>query len=264
MLVFMGLGRMGLPMAQHLLQAGVDVRGYDVAAERMALFENAGGRIVEDVAASLRDADAVMIMAGSQDQVHAIFDGPNGILACARPGTLVLVISTVAPGFIQKLGHPVAKRGLRLVDAPVCRAETGAIAGTLLTFLSGEKSACDEAAELMRPFSTDIENVGSKLGAAQVAKTVNNLILWACVVANYEGFSLAKTWKLDLAALRRALATSTADNWSLRQWDKVGEWPWSIKDMDIAQQTGRERGVKLPLCEKVGELVRTIEVLNHG
>jgi UDP-N-acetyl-D-mannosaminuronate dehydrogenase len=65
MLLFVGLGRMGLPMAQHALRAGLDVRGYDVTAERMALFEKAGGRTVTDLAVSFREADAIMIMAGS-------------------------------------------------------------------------------------------------------------------------------------------------------------------------------------------------------
>ena len=95
MLLFVGLGRMGFPMAQHALRAGLDVRGYDVTAERMALFEKADGRTVTDLAVSFREADAIMIMTGSQAQVHALFHEAGGILACAKPGTLVMVISTV-------------------------------------------------------------------------------------------------------------------------------------------------------------------------
>jgi 3-hydroxyisobutyrate dehydrogenase-like beta-hydroxyacid dehydrogenase len=264
MLVFLGLGRMGLPMAQHMLRAGLDVRGYDITAERMALFQKAGGQAVSDFATSLRQADAVLIMTGSQAQVHGLFHGPNGILACVRPGTLVLVISTVSPEFMQELGSTATSRGIRVVDAPVCRAEMGAVSGTLLAFLSGDKSACDEAAVLMRPFSADIEYVGSMHGAAQVAKTVNNLILWASVVANDEGIRLAQKWQLDTASLRRALVTSSADNWALRHWDRVSEMRWSIKDMEIAMQTSADAGILLPLSEKVAELVKVIPVLSHA
>ncbi|GAA4337294.1 2-hydroxy-3-oxopropionate reductase [Pigmentiphaga soli] len=264
MLLFLGLGRMGLPMATHALRSGLDVHGYDVAAERMALFQAQGGQAVADLAAAFRAADAVMIMAGSQAQVQALFSGPQGILSCARPGTLVMVISTVMPEFVQELSLRAAQGGIRVVDAPVCRAEMGAVSGTLLAFLSGAKAACDEAAALMRPFCADIEYVGEKPGAAQVAKTINNLILWACVVANYEGLSLAKTWQLDVDSLRRALVTSSADNWSLRHWDKVSEMPWSIKDMEIALETSDKAGIELPLSAKIAELVRVIPVLTHA
>ncbi|SRR5579884_3259031 len=264
MLLFAGLGRMGLPMAQHVLRAGGDICGYDVAAERMALFRQAGGKTVVDLQLSIGQADAIMIMTGAQSQVRELFDGPNGILACARRGTLVLVISTVSPKFIRHLGAEAAQRGIRVVDAPVCRAEMGAIAGTLLAFLSGEQEACAEAAALMRPFCSDIERVGGALGAAQVAKTVNNLILWACVVANDEGLRLATKCGLDTAALRRALVTSSADNWSLRNWDRIAEMRWSIKDMEIAMDTAEEAGIALPMSEVVASLVKVIPVLTHA
>jgi 3-hydroxyisobutyrate dehydrogenase-like beta-hydroxyacid dehydrogenase len=205
-----------------------------------------------------------MIMTGSQAQVHALFHEPNGILACAKPKTLVIVISTVLPEFVYNLSRIAAERGIRVVDAPVCRAEMGAISGTLLAFLSGERPACEEAAKLMRPFSADIENVGTRPGAAQVAKTINNLILWACVVANDEGLRLAEKWQLDVDSLKRALITSSADNWSLRHWDRIAEMRWSIKDMDIAMKTSVDAGMELPLSARVAELVKVIPVLSHA
>lgn len=175
-----------------------------------------------------------------------------------------MVISTVSPEFVYDLSRLAAQRGIRVVDAPVCRAEMGAVSGTLLAFLSGEKSACDEAAQLMRSFSADIENVGARPGAAQVAKTINNLILWACVVANDEGLRLAKKWQLDVDSLRRALITSSADNWSLRHWDRISEMRWSIKDMEIAIVTSDNAGISLPLSAKVAELVKVIPILSHA
>jgi len=185
-------------------------------------------------------------------------------LACAKPKTLVIVISTVLPEFVYNLSRIAAERGIRVVDAPVCRAEMGAISGTLLAFLSGERPACEEAAKLMRPFSADIENVGTRPGAAQVAKTINNLILWACVVANDEGLRLAEKWQLDVDSLKRALITSSADNWSLRHWDRIAEMRWSIKDMDIAMKTSVDAGMELPLSARVAELVKVIPVLSHA
>lgn len=255
---------MGLPMAKHALRAGLHVSGYDVADDRMAHFATAGGQAVTDLPASIGEAEAVMIMTGSQVQVDELVRGSKGILNVARPGTLVMVISTVSPEYVYDLSGAADERGIKLVDAPVCRAEMGAVAGTLLAFLSGEKSACDAAAAFMRPFCSDIKHVGSRPGAAQVAKTINNLILWACVVASDEGLRLAETWQLDLASLRQALITSSADNWSLRHWDHIAEMRWSIKDMEIATRTSADAGLELPLTAKVAELVRTIPLLSHA
>jgi 3-hydroxyisobutyrate dehydrogenase-like beta-hydroxyacid dehydrogenase len=264
MILFLGLGRMGLPMAKHLLSAGMEVTGYDPDQQRMDMLAMAGGALPQSLSVALREADAVMIMTGSEAQVADLFNRDEGIIAGCRPGTLVLVISTVSPAFMEGLGEQARQAQLRLIDAPVCRAEMGAISGTLLAFLAGAENDCNEAAELIRPFSADIEYVGTRHGAAQIAKTVNNLILWACVAANYEGLKLAESWQLDVDALRRALMTSSAENWSLRHWDRIGEMPWSIKDMEIALATAEMAGVTLPLSEKVSALVKEIEVLSHA
>ena len=263
-LLFLGLGRMGLPMAGHALRAGLSIKGYDPDPARMMLFSDEGGDAVRNLGEAIETADAMLIMVGSEKQVTDLVEGPDGIAVRARPGSLVLVTSTVSPKFVHSLGERLAERGIRVVDAPVCRAEMGAVSGTLLTLLSGAKPDCEDAERLMKPFSADIENVGERLGAAQIAKTVNNMILWAAVTANYEGFLLADEWGLDVEALRRALITSSADNWSLRHWDHIGKMRWSLKDMEIALATGREFNIALPLSEAVETQLRTLPLLNHA
>ncbi|HEY0182356.1 MAG TPA: NAD(P)-dependent oxidoreductase [Rhodopila sp.] len=264
MILYMGLGRMGLPMAIHALKAGHDVVGFDPVAERRALLAEAGGAATDDASALYPTASAVVVMVGSENDVSEIVAGENGIIARGQPGTLVLIVSTVSPDLVARLGGLARVKGIRVVDAPVCRAEMGAVSGTLLAFLSGDDDDCRDAKAVMQPYCADIELVGQRLGAAQIAKTVNNMILWACAVANEEGMRLAGTWDLDLAALRRALVTSSADNWCLRHWDRIGAMPWSIKDMDIALQTARDAGVALPLAQQVGVLVRSSTVLSHA
>jgi 3-hydroxyisobutyrate dehydrogenase len=140
----------------------------------------------------------------------------------------------------------------------------GAVSGTLLAFLAGAADDCREAKALVEPYSSDIEVVGVRLGAAQTAKTVNNMILWACAMANEEGLRLAESWNLDLTALQRALVTSSADNWCLRHWHRIREMPWSIKDMDIALETAERAQVVLPLARKISEMVRTTSILSHA
>ncbi|WP_198384519.1 NAD(P)-dependent oxidoreductase [Roseomonas sp. KE2513] len=264
MILYSGLGRMGLPMACHARDAGHAVIGFDPSAERRSLFVAKGGQVVTDPSGAYPQAEAVVIMVGSERQAEEIITGEGGIVACCRPGTLVLVISTVAPEFVARMGAVALAAGIRVVDAPVCRAEMGAIAGTLLAFLSGPDADCHDAAALMKPYVADVEIVGTRLGAAQIAKTVNNMILWACAMANEEGLRLAAAWDLDLASLRRALVTSSANNWALQHWDRAGEMPWSIKDMEIALKSAMGAGVSVPLSEAVNELVRRSQVLRHA
>ncbi|MDQ8732431.1 NAD(P)-dependent oxidoreductase [Bradyrhizobium sp. LHD-71] len=264
MILFIGLGRMGLPMAVHALKAGQAVVGCDPSESRRVLLIEQGGTACDEPSTFLQEAKAVVIMVGAEAQVEQIVTGPGGLVERCRPGTLVLVVSTVAPDLVARLGEATAAHGLRLVDAPVCRAEMGAIAGNLLAFLSGPESDCREAAVLMRPYSADIEIVGERLGAAQIAKTVNNMILWACAMANEEGLRLAADWQLDQGALRRALMTSSANNWALQNWDNAKKMVWSIKDMEIALRTAQKSAVAVPLAETVEQLVRKSSVLAHA
>jgi 3-hydroxyisobutyrate dehydrogenase len=262
-IVYFGLGRMGLPMAGHAHRSGQTVVGYDPDPARRALFAQAGGTAVDDATAACTTANAIVVMVGAETEVERIIAGPGGVIDICRTGTLVLIVSTVSPNLVQKLAERAAASGIRIVDAPVCRAEMGAIKGQLLTFLAGPEADCKAAAELMQPYSADIQIVGTRPGAAQVAKTVNNMILWACAIANEEGLRLADKWQLDVEALRRALVTSSADNWCLRHWDQIDEMIWSIKDMDIACETAQRSDVAIPLADTVSRLVRTSTLLSH-
>jgi 3-hydroxyisobutyrate dehydrogenase len=261
MILYMGLGRMGLPMAGHALRSGQEAVGCDPDEGRRRLFEALGGEAVADPTPALARASAVVVMVGSEDQVRDI--ASQAARSC-RPGTLLIVASTVLPDTVADLGRQAEEIGLGVVDAPVCRAEIGAVAGTLLALLAGAEDACRKASKIMEPYCSDIAVVGERLGAAQVAKTVNNMILWACALANDEGMRLAESWSLDTKALRGALVTSSADNWCLRNWDRLDEMRWSIKDMEIATKIAGKAGVEIPLGNCVERLVREVPVLSHA
>ncbi len=262
--LFLGLGRMGLPMAGHAIRKGFEVHGFDPAALRRDALKALGGIPEEEVGQALAAAERIVIMVGQESEVDALFRARDGIFDCARKGAVVLVSSTVSPTFIAGLGAQAAHAGIQLLDAPLCRAEMAAQSGTLLALTSGTSGSHDAAVPLLKSYCSDIFFVGHELGMAQVAKSVNNMILWATVVANYEAFRLAEAWKLDVSTLREVLQTSSANNWSLRQWSKVHEMPWSIKDMDIALRIASEAGLTLPLSNLVKSLVPELPVLRHG
>ena len=264
MILFLGLGRMGLPTAGFAVRKGFDVHGYDPVEQKRQELRALGGVPEAELGKALAAADQVAIMVGQESEVDHLFRSEQGILARCGKGTLVLVNSTVSPSFIVGLEAHAVAAGIQILDAPLCRAEMAARSGTPLALTSGNSQNHRAALPLLESFCSDVFYVGDRLGMAQVAKTVNNMILWATVVANYEAFSLAESWNLNITELRKVLETSSADNWSLRMWDKVNEMPWSIKDMDIASRIAAQSGVHLPLSELVRALVANLPVLNHG
>lgn len=262
--LFLGLGRMGLPMATHLVGRGGRVVGYDPASGQRDTFAETGGEATEDLAGALREARAVFVQVGKEEQVERLFRGKPGILSDCAEGTVVVQMSTIGPHLMEDLAHEASDAGILVLDAPVCRGEMGAREGSLLALVAGPQPALAQAEPLMRVFCADVAYLGERHGSAQVAKAVNNLILWAAIVADYEGLRLAEAWDLDSDKLREVLVTSSADNWGLRNWDHVHEMPWSIKDMRIVLDVADESGVALPLSGLLSQLVRTLEVLNHA
>jgi len=262
--LFLGLGRMGLPMATHLVARGGRVMGYDPASGQRDTFAETGGEVTEDLAGALREARAVFVQVGKEEQVERLFRGKPGILSDCAEGTVVVQMSTIGPHLMEDLAHEAGDAGIPVLDAPVCRGEMGAREGSLLALVAGPQPALVQAEPLMRAFCADVAYLGERHGSAQVAKAVNNLILWAAIVADYEGLRLAEAWDLDGDKLREVLVTSSADNWGLRNWDHVHEMPWSIKDMRIVLDVADESGVALPLSGLLSQLVRTLEVLNHA
>ncbi len=264
MVLFLGLGRMGLPMATHAIAKGIRIQGYDPMTERVAALKAAGGDPVENLNAALAQAELIVVVVGQEKEVETLFRGPGGINSAGRPGAVVLVVSTVDPTLIAKLGAEAAARGVKVLDTPVCRGEMGAETGTLLALVAGEEESYLNSLPVLRTFCSDVFYLGAQLGKAQVAKTVNNLIAWSALVATYEASRISEAWDIDWNALRKFLEISSADNWSLRNWDRVSDMPWSKKDMSIALRIASSRGVEVPLCQEVERLVQTIPILRHG
>jgi 3-hydroxyisobutyrate dehydrogenase-like beta-hydroxyacid dehydrogenase len=199
-----GLGKMGLPMARHLRKGGFEVAGCDVndAARKQAAAQ--GVAVVgspRDVAAA---ADFVIVVVGFDSEAEQVMLRDDGIAAGAKPGLIVGIASTVAPRTMNKLAAKLDGSGIVLLDMPITRGEWAAEAAKLLTMVGGDAAAYEACRPALQCFADSIFHVGD-LGAGQVGKMVNNLILWACISANHEGFRLAERLGVDKERLREAL-----------------------------------------------------------
>jgi 3-hydroxyisobutyrate dehydrogenase-like beta-hydroxyacid dehydrogenase len=254
-----GLGKMGHPMARHLRKAGFDVTGYDVDAAACERTASLGVSIAASPRAVTEQSDFVIVVVGFDGEVEKAILGPGGIVEAARQGLIVGVASTIAPRTMARLGAKLDGTGIILIDMPLTRGEPAAEAGTMLVMVGGDEAAFEACKPAIATFADAVFHVGA-LGAGQVGKMVNNLILWSCISANHEGFKLATELGVDPERLRTALLESSAGNWAMKTKPEQAPMPWAEKDMRIFLTEADALRLSLPLCGVVTEVVKTVKI----
>jgi 3-hydroxyisobutyrate dehydrogenase-like beta-hydroxyacid dehydrogenase len=253
-----GLGKMGLPMARHMRSKSFDVIAHDLNREACRQAADLGVTIVESAAEVASASDFVIVVVGFDSEVENVVMGTNGIASAARAGLIVGISSTIAPRTMQKLAKQLDGTGIVLLDMPLTRGEPAAEAGQMLTMVGGDEAAFDACKPVLECYCSSIFHVGG-LGAGQVGKMVNNLILWACISANHEGFKLAERLNVDPERLRPALLDSSASNWALKTRPETMPMPWAEKDMRIVLSEADRLRLSVPLCGVVTEVVKCVK-----
>ena len=253
-----GLGKMGRPMARHLRKAGFEVAACDIDAAACGQAAQEGTTIVPNPRTVAQRSDFVIVVVGFDKEAEAVVLGPDGIAAAAHPGLFVGIASTVAPRTMTRLARRLADTGIILMDMPITRGEPAAEAGQLLVMAGGDGQAFEACKPALASFASSIFHVGD-LGAGQVGKMVNNMILWSCISANFEGFKLAQSMGVDLERLRTALIESSASNWALQTRIDTFPMPWAEKDMRIVLSEADHLRLSVPLCGVVTEVVKTVK-----
>jgi len=253
-----GLGKMGFPMVRHLRKAGFEVAAFDISPDARKQAEGAGIKVLASPKAVAAETDFVIVVVGFDSEAEAVVLGADGIAAAARPGLIVGMASTVAPRTMQKIASKIEGSGIVLLDMPLTRGEPAAETGKMLTMVGGDTAAFEAVKPALQTFASSIYHVGD-LGAGQVGKMVNNLILWACISANHEGLGLAKKLGVDPERLRVALIDSSAGNWALQTRPEEQPMPWAEKDMRIVLTEADRLRVSVPLCGVVTEVVKSVK-----
>lgn len=256
-----GLGKMGLPIARHLAHKGFDVTGFDVNPAAAAKAREVGTKIVRSPAQVAAASDLVIVIVGFDSEVNEALFGPKGIMEGARPGLIVAIGSTISPSTMRDLPERTAcsRKRVTFIDAPLCRGEPAAEAGDLLLLGGGDKAAFERCRPAFETFASAIHYLGG-LGAGQVGKMVNNLILWACISANDEGLKLAGALGIEQEPLRQALLESSARNWALEMHLVDLPMPWAEKDMSLVLHEADDARVSLPLCGVIKEVIKGIKI----
>jgi 3-hydroxyisobutyrate dehydrogenase len=251
-----GAGRMGQPIIGHLARTGFAVHVHDIDPAKKAAVEKRGGHWAADAAALAGDSDAILICVGYDRELRELVSD-RGLLKKPRRDTIIAILSTVLPRTVKELAAQARPLGVHVVDSTVCRGALAADDGTLLSFVGGSAEVVARLRPVLAAYSSDIVHTG-EVGSAQVAKAVNNMIMWACLVANHEGLALAHRHGLDVEAMRKALQTTHAANSSLEHWG-MNTMAWADDDMEIVAAMAKEQGLTLKQAEAVQEICRWLK-----
>lgn len=231
---FIGLGKMGLPMAINLVKAGHVVRGFDLVSSALDEFAAVSGVRASSVGEAVAEADVVVTMLPAGSHVRDVMVREDGVFNHAWPGTLLIDSSTIDVRTSRDMAEAAAGRGFSMLDAPVSGGTTGAVAGTLTFMVGGDATAFARARPFIASMGKIVVHAGAS-GAGQAAKVCNNLILGIAMAGVGEAFALADKLGLDHQALFDIASTSSGQCWALTNYCPVpGPVPTSPANRDYA------------------------------
>ncbi len=268
---FIGLGNMGLPMAQNLLHAGHQVEGVDVNSAATDKLKAAGGAVAETAKIAASRADVVITMLPAGQHVREVYLGSSGIIENANAGTLLIDCSTIDVETARAVTAAAEGKDLMMLDAPVSGGVAGATAGTLTFMVGGSERAFVRAESILRQMGKTIVHAGGS-GNGQAAKICNNRILGISMIAVSEGFVLAEKLGLDKQKLFDIASKSSGACWSMVNYCPVpGPVPTSpanrdyqagftaammLKDLALAQEAANATGAATPMGAEAAALYR--------
>ncbi len=213
---FIGLGVMGEPMCRNLAaKSGLRVRAFDLRAAPLERLAEAGVEPAASVAEVAEGADLVFLSLPHGDAVEAVTLGPGGVLAQAGPGAAVVDLSTSPVPLTRRIGAAMAQAGLAYADAPVARTRAAAEAGTLSIMVGADAELFATLRPFLATMGEEVTHCGA-LGAGQVVKIMNNMVLFQTVAALAEALAIGRRAGVDGEVLLSTLAKGSADSFALR------------------------------------------------
>ncbi|WP_315637803.1 MULTISPECIES: NAD(P)-dependent oxidoreductase [Microbacterium] len=261
-----GLGAMGLPMATRLAERFA-VRGFDIAAERIALAAEAGVTPASSAADAVDGADAVLVAVRTGAQLEALLFGEDGLAPHLAEGAVVILTSTVGTDGIDAIATQLAAHGAQLVDAPLSGGPVRAGEGDLLIVVGATPSALETARPVLDQLASTLSIVGDMPGDGQALKTVNQLLCGVHIAAAAEALALADALGLDRARTLDALTAGAANSFmlgnrgprALQAYDEDGAEVLSrldifVKDLGIVGDAARRAHLSTPVAAAAEQL----------
>jgi 3-hydroxyisobutyrate dehydrogenase len=248
-----GTGRMGQAMTRHLATRGYAVVAQDIERKAVEAAKALGAEVRTTPAEVGQACEFVIVAVGYDDEAAAVMLDKNGLLETMR-AAVIAVSSTCTPEHVKMLAEKARAKGVELLDAPICRGQRAADAGTMLTLCGGKPEVFERANPVYGAFSKDMVLLGD-IGAGQVGKAMNNFLLWVNGIALIEAGRLCEANGMDLVKLREALLISSGASDALKNWENVS-FLWALKDMQIVAKMADKAGLSMPIAGAIKELVK--------
>ena len=268
-IAFVGTGVMGKSMAGHLLKAGHEVVVYTRTPAKAADLLAAGARWADSPAAAAQGADAAISMVGYPQDVEEVW---RGFLSAARPGCLLIDMTTSSPDLARKLAAQASAKGCLPLDAPVSGGDRGAREATLTIMVGGAAADFEQARPLFAAMGKTISLQGGP-GAGQLCKLANQIAIASGMVAMAEALAFARANQLDLAAVLQALSGGGASSWALLNLaPRVLKGDFApgfyvkhfVKDLGLALEVCRAQKLALPGLELAARRYADVLAAGHG
>lgn len=269
---FIGLGIMGKPMAKNLLQAGHELKVYDINAEAVADVKAAGATPCATIAEASVDVSVIVTMLPNSPHVEAVLLGEGGVAAHAAAGTLVVDMSSIAPDSSKKMFAALKEKGIRMIDAPVSGGEPKAVDGSLAIMVGGAQADFDEAKPLFDVMGASALLVGG-IGSGNTCKLTNQMVVALNIAALAEGLFLAEKAGADpekvFHAIKGGLAGSTVMNAKAPMMLAGNYKPGfkidlHIKDLNNALLTAQSAEMPVPLTAQAMQMMQAVKLDGGG
>jgi 3-hydroxyisobutyrate dehydrogenase-like beta-hydroxyacid dehydrogenase len=269
---FIGLGVMGEPICRNLVKkSGKRVLAFDLSAEPLQRLRADGVDAAGSAADAIRQSDLLFLCLPSAKHVRAVFEG-DGILKNVRSGQIVVDLGTSSVSQTRDFAKQLAAKGVVWLDAPIARTRQAAQDGTLSVMVGGPRDLYGAVEPLIRCFATDVTHCGD-VGAGQVTKILNNMVVFETVNALSEAVAVAKASGLDPKALLDTLSKGSADSFALRNHgmkaivpgvfpERAFSTEYALKDLSYALELAGDAGIKLRGAELIGKILQ--EAIDAG
>lgn len=269
---FIGLGIMGKPMVRNLLKAGYEVVTYDVVQENIDEVVKAGAVAASSSKNVAEQTELIITMLPNSPHVKEVVLGKNGVLEGAKPGTILVDMSSIAPLASQEICRACQEKGVKMIDAPVSGGEPKAIDGTMSIMVGGDKEVFDQVYDILMVMGGSAVHCGD-IGAGNTTKLANQVIVALNIAAVSEAFMLSTKAGVNpvkvFDAIKGGLAGSTVMNAKIPMIIEGNFNPGfkidlHIKDLNNAMDTGHSVGAPLPFTALVMEVLQNLKNDGYG
>ena len=265
---FIGLGNMGMPMAQNLISNGIKVKGFDVSEEVLKQASKNKIEVCSDTLQASKEIDVLITMLPTGEAVSSVFNSES-LLENIDPSILIIECSTISPKTSKELSLKASSLDLEMIDAPVSGGVKGAEEAGLTFMVGGSVENVEKAKPILSMMGKNIFHAGDS-GSGQIAKLCNNMLLAIHMSGTAEAISMGVKSGLDPSVLSEIMSKSSGGNWSL---DKYNPYPGvmiespaskdyqggflnklMIKDLNLAKELAQDSKTETPMGDSARKL----------